>query len=85
MSNLPFNPARKRRLMLRLLKREPGKAGICSQCGCTEDNACEIRGLVFFGPCGWANKERTLCTNPECLRKAKVAEEAAAKAKAVSA
>lgn len=32
--------------------------GVCRVCGCTEDQAC----MTEDGPCGWANKERTLCT-----------------------
>ncbi len=35
-----------------------GKAGVCSSCGCTEDNACE----TDVGPCGWVNDEQTLCS-----------------------
>lgn len=40
------------------VKAKPGKptAGTCSKCGCTEEAACE-------GGCGWANKEKTLCTS----------------------
>ncbi len=33
--------------------------GICSVCGCTEDNACE-------GGCIWANAQATLCSR--CAR-----------------
>jgi hypothetical protein len=29
--------------------------GTCSQCGCTDDNACE-------GGCAWVDAEHTLCT-----------------------
>lgn len=29
--------------------------GTCSQCGCTDDNACA-------GGCAWADEEHTLCT-----------------------
>ena len=30
-------------------------SGVCSGCGCTDDNACE-------GGCIWANGEATLCS-----------------------
>ena len=33
-------------------------AGVCSQCGCTEDQACWKDGKR----CSWANKEKTLCS-----------------------
>lgn len=34
------------------------KSGTCSKCGCTDTTPCDDGGM----PCGWANRERTLCT-----------------------
>lgn len=45
----PFLAAAKERLT------KP-KAGTCSECGCTENDACE-------DGCSWANQEKTLCTS----------------------
>jgi hypothetical protein len=45
--------------------------GVCFVCGCTDDTPCMI--LVAENcvkPCSWANKERTLCDNPDCLAEA---------------
>lgn len=42
--------------------------GECEVCGCTEGNPCFIfneGGEVV--PCSWANLERTICTNPDCM------------------
>jgi hypothetical protein len=57
---------------------EPGEVeddeaepGTCRFCGCEEDHACQLddpddpEGDAV--PCKWANAERTVCTNPECL------------------
>lgn len=30
-------------------------SGVCSRCGCTDDEACE-------GGCTWADKEHTICS-----------------------
>lgn len=48
-------------------------AGICQICGCTENSPCEISTNEGTEPCGWANKEKTLCTTPECLKAGKLA------------
>jgi len=55
---------------LELARKHPGYRGICAQCGCSTLNACT--GLGFLGDenCGWENREQTLCTNPDCLKKA---------------
>jgi ParB/RepB/Spo0J family partition protein len=37
--------------------------GVCRECGCTEDNACEDED----GTCYWVDKEKTLCS--ACCRK----------------
>lgn len=47
--------------------KNPPKAlakGKCKHCGCTEVTPCGPP------PCAWANKKRTVCTNPACLKKA---------------
>lgn len=41
--------------------REISISGICARCGCSELNACH----TAYGPCEWANEERTLCTGCE--------------------
>jgi ParB/RepB/Spo0J family partition protein len=41
------------------------RAGTCQFCRCTEETACSKDGQ----PCGWANKERTLCTACDALGK----------------
>lgn len=50
------------------------KPGVCRFCGCTETTACEVQvdvdeatGTPIMEPCGWADKEGTLCSNPQCL------------------
>lgn len=53
----------------------PVKAGVCRVCGCTEKKACVLqtsdsgnaRAVVN---CKWADKAKTLCTNPACLGRA---------------
>ena len=40
-------------------KSKGGVPGVCRECGCTEDAACETDD----GPCSWANTEMTLCSN----------------------
>lgn len=37
-------------------KKAKATPGVCSSCGCTEDNACE-------GGCYWANADETLCSS----------------------
>lgn len=46
-------------------------SGVCFICGCTENDPCIIPGpMRRLIPCSWANEERTLCNNPECLAEA---------------
>jgi hypothetical protein len=33
-------------------------AGVCRECGCTEDNACVVMGV----PCHWSDEAKTLCS-----------------------
>lgn len=61
-------PIPTRRQALEQVRRSPGFMGICAECGCTEHNACLIRGIEMR-PCSWANPEQTLCTNPDCIDK----------------
>lgn len=63
-------PIPTRRQALEQARRQPGFKGICAQCGCTELNACTGQGFLEDETCSWANKEQTLCTNPECREKA---------------
>lgn len=44
--------------------------GVCRICGCTDDHACH---LLSGWPCSWVNNTHTLCSNPDCIRKAKAA------------
>lgn len=43
--------------------------GVCIACGCSEFDPCLLTTNPFGPPtpCSWANREQTLCTNPECL------------------
>lgn len=66
---MPLGARTLRRLDLKFAKRYPSTKGICRQCGCTENNACTGLGFLEDETCSWANKERTLCTNPRCLSK----------------
>lgn len=52
--------------------------GKCRVCGCTEAAPCDI-GL---DACAWADKAKTLCTNPKCLRAAKKLQTSAKSARA---
>ncbi len=53
--------------------------GTCRYCGCTEgkpyrmvpDPHAPISGQPII-ECEWADKTKTLCTNPLCLEKAKM-------------
>lgn len=49
-------------------KNPKPKRGTCRICGCTETTPCMTPG----GPCAWAwaDKTQTLCSNPNCIRKA---------------
>jgi ParB/RepB/Spo0J family partition protein len=44
------------------------ETGVCKYCGCCEDDACE---LDSGANCSWANDEKTICTNPDCLAQMK--------------
>lgn len=59
-----------KREALALAHRNPGFRGICAECGCTEMNACTGLGFLEDETCSWANEEQTLCTNPDCQKKA---------------
>jgi hypothetical protein len=39
--------------------------GTCRHCRCTEDNACSLGNGE---PCWWTNNERTVCSNPSCIK-----------------
>jgi hypothetical protein len=39
--------------------------GRCRHCSCTEDNAC---GLPEGEGCCWINPNRTVCSNPSCIK-----------------
>lgn len=39
--------------------------GTCRHCGCTEDNACKLGNGEG---CWWTNNERTVCSNPSCIK-----------------
>lgn len=51
---------RKRRHKLANRKPDPVTPGVCRECGCTDVTACWHDEA---GPCGWADRERTLCTH----------------------
>jgi len=40
-------------------------SGTCRHCGCTEDNACT---LPTNDPCCWVTGDRTVCSNPACIK-----------------
>jgi hypothetical protein len=52
--------------------------GTCRHCDCTEANACR---LPEGDTCAWVNPERTVCSNPACI-KAEKARMARARAEA---
>jgi len=59
-------------------KVKGNQPGVCRYCGCTEYKRCQYlpRPGVPLGSqpvmtCEWADKTKTLCTNPVCLEKAK--------------
>lgn len=43
--------------------------GTCRHCACTDGKHCQIYSGGEMCECSWANRERTLCTNPDCLMK----------------
>ena len=51
--------------------------GVCRYCGCTDENPCRYvpipHGPIAGQPvltAKWADKTKTLCTNPMCVEKA---------------
>ena len=44
--------------------------GVCRYCGCYDCNPCHV-GPGDFDTCGWFDEDETICTNPECLVKAR--------------
>jgi ParB/RepB/Spo0J family partition protein len=50
----------------------PPKAGTCRFCQCVEAHACVLQHGKGKTPvtCKWADKSKTLCTNPDCLKQA---------------
>jgi hypothetical protein len=56
---------------LELARQRPGYRGICAQCGCSDFNACTGLGFLEDESCSWANHKQTLCSNPECITKAR--------------
>ncbi|MDE2104122.1 MAG: hypothetical protein KGL39_43190 [Patescibacteria group bacterium] len=39
--------------------------GVCRHCNCTETNACRLED---GDPCCWTDLQRTVCSNPACIR-----------------
>jgi hypothetical protein len=42
--------------------------GGCRYCGCTQERACVLR-TGGGETCAWFDRERTVCTNDECLER----------------
>lgn len=42
--------------------------GICRACGCTENAACYLGPKTYPQTCAWADRSKTLCTAPRCVR-----------------
>lgn len=45
---------------------------VCRHCGCDEDHACMIPNPDnphAAIPCSWWNAEKTVCNNPDCIKK----------------
>ena len=55
--------------MKRTKSSSVARKGTCRICGCTEHHACVI-GFLDDEACAWADRTKTLCTNPQCLAKA---------------
>jgi ParB/RepB/Spo0J family partition protein len=61
------------------------KAGVCRICGCTAAHACVLghgkKGKGKGKPitCKWADSTKTLCSNPDCMKKAGAEAKAAVK------
>lgn len=51
------------------------KRGVCRICGCTDEEACVTKQSTEHGIAyvtrSWQDRTKTLCTNPECLAKAR--------------
>lgn len=49
------------------------RPGVCQFCGCTDAKGCVLHDSEPYGvvTCGWANRGRTVCSNPQCIRRAK--------------
>lgn len=43
------------------LARQRLRPGICAECGCTEERACDV-GDTGGGGCAWVDESETLCT-----------------------
>ncbi len=48
-----------------------GEMGLCKFCGCDELHAC---ALADGKPCSWTDQEETVCSNPDCIKKAQSGE-----------
>lgn len=50
------------------LKVAPGR---CRYCGCTETRACVLQqvGFPFTMGCWWVDRQRTVCSAPDCYQK----------------
>lgn len=61
------------------------RRGHCRFCGCTEKRACILTRSLFDDDrpitCSWANRSKTLCNAPICLRADVHERRAAAKAR----
>ena len=54
--------------LARVLPKRPTR-GVCSRCGCTEDDPCIERDPDSDGdvqPCSWVDNQKTLCSS--CIR-----------------
>lgn len=68
---MPFVPVKQKRRI---------REGVCRFCGCTERRPCVLMKNLFADiggarmkatetlTCSWANKSKTMCNNPRCLR-----------------
>jgi hypothetical protein len=48
------------------------RAGMCMYCGCTEEAACVVNEGTD-ATCSWHNNDQTVCSNPPCVAKHRVA------------
>lgn len=49
------------------MKEKNVPSGRCRYCKCVETRAC----MTPLGPCSWADSKETVCSNPDCMAKAK--------------